>query len=440
MRTAHHAVDTSAEIRQIEDAEGYVASICFKTGPPASIGVEVEHIVRTVDHPTRPLDTAALATALGRHAPPPLAPARPDGPDGPDDRYGPDGPGGLGGPEGPDSSGRPHDPLRHGGTLSLAPGGQLGLAARPQASLARLHATVNAELTQLAGLVAGGGFALAGTGIDPHRPPRRVYSSRLHQAMAASFARRGSDGRTMMCSTAGLRPVLPAGPAGDLARRWAAVHELGPTLLAVFANSPVYAGRDTGWASTRMRTWLGIDPGRSGTVPTGTDPAASWARSAVRAPLRSVRRPTGSWAVRPGVTFADWIHGALPGRPTYDDLEHHLGTLLPLVRPAGDLQVRYLDTQPGRDWFAPVAVLSALLADRGTIDTARDLCAPAAGRWVQAARYGLTDAVVAGTAPAVLDLALRVLERDGLPAALHDEVVGTIAHRFRRAWPHLHRP
>lgn len=403
-------IDAGAGIQQVEDAEGYIASICFKTGPPASIGVEVEHIVHDPDHPTRPLDTAALAAALGGHAPPALDPRG------------------------------PHRPLRHGGQLHIEPGGQIGLAARPQGTLVRLHATVNAELGQLTTLITRGGLSLAGAGIDPHRAARRVLSSRRYQAMAASFARRSGDGRIMMCSTAGLRLGLDAGPADGLADRWAAVHELGPTLLAVFANSPLHAGRDTGWASTRMRTWYGIDPGRAGTVSTGADPAAAWARYALRAPLLCVRRPAGSWTVRPGVTFADWINGALPGRPTYDDLDYHLGTLFPLVRPRGHLQIRYLDAQPGGDWFAPVAVLAALLADGTTIDAARDVCAPATGRWVEAARYGLTDTVIAQTAPALLDLALRVLERDGLPGPLHDEVTATVEHRFRQAWPPLHRP
>ncbi|GAA2635700.1 ergothioneine biosynthesis glutamate--cysteine ligase EgtA [Dactylosporangium fulvum] len=413
MRTAAHrapVVDTGAAIRRIEDAEGYIASICFKTGPPASTGVEIEHIVHTPDHPTRPLDTAAVAAALGGH-----------------------------GPAGLDPAGA-HRALRHGGRLTAGPGGQITLAARPQPTLAGLHATAGAELAELTGLLERGGLHTAGTGIDPHRAPRRVLSSRRYHAMAVSFARRSSDGRTMMCSTAGLRPNLDAGPAAGLADRWAAVHELGPTLLAVFANSPAHAGRDTGWASTRMRAWYGIDPARAGTVPTGSDPAAAWARYALRAPLLCVRRPTGSWTVRPGVTFADWIAGALPGRPTYDDLDHHLGTLFPLVRPRGHLQVRYLDAQPGGDWFAPVAILSALLADGSTVDAARDLCAPAADRWLEAARYGLTDAVIAAVAPAVLELALRTLGRDGLPEPLRDEVAAVVEDRFRRAWPHLHRP
>jgi glutamate--cysteine ligase len=179
-----------------------------------------------------------------------------------------------------------------------------------------------------------------------------------------------------------------------------------------------------------MRAWHGVEPGA---VPIGPDPAAAWARYALRAPLLCVRRPGGNWNVPPGIAFADWIGGALGRRPTYEDLDYHLGTLYPLVRPGAGLQVRYLDAQPGGDWFAPVAVLAALLADGATVDAARDLAAPTAGRWVEAARYGLTDAVIAAAAPPVLELALAVLARDGLPGPLLEEVAGAVESRFRRA-------
>lgn len=394
-------VEADTEIRRIEDAEGYIASICFKTGPPTAIGAQLEHTVHLADHPTRPLDIAQLSAALGDHAPPTLAPRS------------------------------PYLPLRHGGLLTVGPGCQVGIVSRPRPSLDRLHAALNDELDQVAVLLARAGLEFGGTGIDPHRAPRRVLSSPRYHAMAASFARRGSDGRTMMYSTAGLQPCLDAGTARGLPARWAAVHELGPTLLATFANSDRFAGRDTGWASTRMRTWYGIDPKRAGTVPTGDDPASAWARYALRAPLVCVRRATGTWNVPAGLTFADWITGKLSSRPSYDDLDYHLGTLFPPVRPRGHLEVRYLDTQPGPHWFAPVAILSALLADDATVDAARDLSAPAAGRWVEAARYGLTDPVISATAPAVLDLALHALDRDGLPAPLLDEVVTHVAHQFR---------
>ena len=71
------------------------------------------------------------------------------------------------------------------------------------------------------------------------------------------------------------------------------------------------------------------------------------------------------------MTFADWIaagagdHGPAP---TYDDLDYHLTTLFPVVRPRGYLEVRYLDQQPGDGWIAPLALLAALLSTPATID------------------------------------------------------------------------
>ena len=63
------------------------------------------------------------------------------------------------------------------------------------------------------------------------------------------------------------------------------------------------------------------------------------------------------------MTFADWVGGALHPPPTTADLDYHVSTLFPPVRPHGHLEVRYVDAQPGRQWALPVAVLGALLSD-----------------------------------------------------------------------------
>jgi glutamate--cysteine ligase len=128
------------------------------------------------------------------------------------------------------------------------------------------------------------------------------------------------------------------------------------------------------------------------------------------------------------VSFADWVGGALPDPPTVDDLDYHLGTLFPPVRPRGYLEVRYLDEQPGDEWIAPTAVVAALLADGATTDAARAAAAPAAGRWEWAARRGLDDPTVRQAATGLLDLACRRLDRTGLPAAARD-LVTDIVHR-----------
>jgi glutamate--cysteine ligase len=378
-------------LRTEADVAAYVAKICFKTGPPELVGVELEWTVHHAADPARPLDPVRLITALDSHAPPSLHP--------------------------PTS----HDPLPAGSTLTVEPGGQVEISSPPYRSLTELYAATSSDLCHLTGRLSREGLALGPRGIDSHRSPRRLLRTPRYDAMAAAFNCDGPHGITMMCSTAGLQVCLDAGQPGRVAARWAALHELGPVLLAAFANSPRHAGRDTGWASYRMAAWFGIDPRRTAPVPDSPDLVTAWTRYALRAPLVCVRGESG-WHAPPGVSFADWLAGAFPRPPTVADLELHLSTLFPPVRPRGYFEVRYLDAQHPDEWLPPVAVLAALFADESTVDRVRELCAPVAGRWLDAARHGLADAAIAAPARDVLDLALRRLDHTDLTNDLRKHV------------------
>jgi len=394
---------TERVLRRLADAADHVAGICFKTGPPRRLGAELEWTTHRTHHPAGRLRASDLRTALGPYAPTVLDNPEPV-------------------------------PLPGGGTVTLEPGGQVEISSAPAPSLTALHHAVSLDQAFLADLLARSGISLGEHGLDPHRPPVRILDTPRYAAMHRAFGRTGSAaGRTMMGSTAGLQVCLDAGPPHRVAARWDALHDLGPPLLATFANSRRHAGRDTGWASGRMAAWYGIDARRSGPVPRSADPAASWAGYALAAPLLCVRGNGGAWETPDGVTFADWIGGALPRPPTVDDLDYHLSTLFPPVRPRGYLEVRYLDTQPGGEWIAPVAVLCALFADDTVTDAARDLAQPAATRWVGAARDGLAGPVVAACAAEVADLACRHLDRTGLPQPVRDTVADIVDRRLRAA-------
>lgn len=397
-------LESGTILRAVEDAEGYVAKICFKTGPPVFTGVELEWTVHDARAPSQPVAPDRLRAALGAHAPTTLDP------------------------------GSPATPLPGSGTISVEPGGQVELSTAPRCSLGELHQTTASDIAYLTELLGTAGLVLGDTGIDPYRVPTPAVDTPRYRAMRCAFDRLGPAGRTMMYSTAGLQVCLDAGTTDEFADRWAVAHALGPPLLAVFATARRHAGRDTGWASARMDAWQHVDPAR--TRPTWTpatdpvDPTLAWTRYALAAPLLCVRRDGADWTVPPGVTFSDWLAGALPGRPSTDDLDYHLSTLFPPVRPRGYLEIRYLDAQPAGEWIAPVGVLAALLGDHRTRDAAREACAPVAGRWAEAARHGLRDGVLARAAGAVLDLALRALDRTGLPGSTRAEITRIVARRL----------
>jgi glutamate--cysteine ligase len=399
-------VPVSAPLHDRAAAETYVASVCFKHGPPKLVGVELEWTVHDAVDPRVPLSLGHLADALGPHAPPTVN---------------------------PDS---PNLPMPRGSLVTVEPGGQVEISAPPHASLADLIAAVATDADALAAQLAERGLVLGTRALDQGRDVRRLLDTPRYAAMAAAFAPNGPDGLAWMCASAGLQVCLDAGEPDRLPARWAALHALGPVLSAVFANSRQALNACNTWVSGRMRTMFRVDSARTRPVPVGGDPVAAWARRALDAPVICVRRPDGCWEPPGRMTFADWIGGAIGGPPpTEDDLDYHLSTLFPPVRPRGYLEVRYLDSQEGDGWVVPSVVLTALMADEATVDAVLAAAEPAAGRWLHAARYGLADRRIAEAGRAVVELTGRVLG-NGSPIsadigpALTERVVEELTRRI----------
>jgi Gamma-glutamylcysteine synthetase len=252
-----------------------------------------------------------------------------------------------------------------------------------------------------------------------------------YEAMQAAFDLIGPHGSRMMCSTASIQVCLDAGEADQVATRWRAAHALGPTLVALFANSPDLGGRHTGWASARLRATLGSCPPFTLPPEPTDDPAGQWARKAMEAPVICVRSDGPSWAAPRGVTFSDWIAepGLVGRRPTRDDLDYHLTTLFPPVRPKGYLEIRYLDAQAGPRWVTPFALLAALMARPSTIDQVLDLTEPTADRWLEAAREGLAHPALREAARAVAQLGADCMDDLDLTEAQQRQVLDDLALR-----------
>lgn len=368
----------AAESRPIPstgDAEAYVAMVCFKHGPPERTGVELEWTVHHRDDAGRTLDPGLLATALGDHAPPTIAPES------------------------------PHAPLPGGSLVTVEPGGQVEISSLPQHSVGRLVADVERDTARLDSLLADAGLQRGDSGIDPHRTPSRLLDVPRYTAMQEFLDARGPWGSSMMCSTASTQVCVDAGEPSDVALRWHTLHSVGPALVALFANSPVVHGLATGWASNRLRATLGTCPPFTHPVRSDRDPAEGWVERVMTAPVMCVRRARGHWAPHRPMSFSSWVSGAGEAPPTYDDLDYHLSTLFPPVRPRGYVEVRYLDAQPAGSWHHPLLVLTALLSSRHVAERACELSEHCAALWLTAARRGLDDHTLRTAARSLVELA-----------------------------------
>ncbi|NBM15482.1 ergothioneine biosynthesis glutamate--cysteine ligase EgtA [Streptomyces sp. GC420] len=390
-----------------EEAEALIRGICFKTGPPGVIGVELEWLVHDLDRPEQPVPLHRLEAAFAELRELPL-----------------------------------------GSPLTFEPGGQLEISSLPASSLMECVEATSADLRLVRTALRERGLRPAGLGEDPWRSPRRFLLQPRYAAMEAYFDRHGPAGREMMCNSASVQVCLDAGheepgPLGH-ARRWRLAHLLGAVFVAAFANSPLRGGRPTGWLSTRQAHWASIDTHRSLAPAEGADPRESWVAHVLDTPVMCVRSPEGPWTVpRKGLMLRDWTrdgHG-LHRPPTREDVEYHITTLFPPVRPRGHLELRMIDAQPGEDgWIVPLAVAAALFEDPAATETAYRAVKPLAELagpgpaprnplWLSAARVGLAAPGLLEAARVCFAAAVEALPRLGASTAVRD-AVGAYTERF----------
>jgi len=319
--------------------------------------------------------------------------------------------------------------LHHRSRVSFEPGGQVELSTPALPPLDAVRALAD-DAGALGRALARAGIGMVAVGLEPGaRRPRLLHSPR-YDAMEAFFDASGEAGRTMMRSTAALQlnvdlcpPDAPDDPAAT-ARRWDLAHGLGPLLAAMFAHSPFWNGAPSGWRSTRLAVWNAIDERRTRPVGTGGDRRDAWADYALGADVMLVRTSDEQHLpVPPGLSFAGWIEaGHEAGWPTVEDLEYHLTTLFPPVRPRGWLELRMIDALPDPWWRVAAVVTTVLLDDRDAAHCAENAVEAVRGRWHDAARHALGDPEFARAARTCMKAARAVLPRAGADADLIDLV------------------
>ncbi|MCJ0979551.1 ergothioneine biosynthesis glutamate--cysteine ligase EgtA [Rhodococcus sp. ARC_M12] len=376
--------EKSLELSSRPAAEAYVSKVCFKLGPPALIGAELEWLT-ALDDGTRPT-LSALAAALGDHSPRSIAPES------------------------------PAQPLPGGSIVTVEPGGQVELSSSPYTSVSDLAPMLDADARLLRDMLDASGIDILAVPADATRAPERLLTLPRYCAMESRFTTIGPYGKLMMCNTAATQVSVDAGrDRADVAARWRMLHVIGPAFVAAFARSPELAGAPDGtWASQRMRTWLELDSSRTDSsrtaAPNTSDPIADYASWALDVPLLCIQGTTQNWEAPAGTTFAQWVDDPdIVGRTaTHGDLDYHLTTLFPRVRACGYFEIRYLDTQPDGQWVVPAAAFEALLSTPELVARATEIGAGTAGRWLDAARVGLSDRDLRTAATELLDLAAEV--------------------------------
>ncbi|MEO9144300.1 MAG: glutamate-cysteine ligase family protein [Ginsengibacter sp.] len=321
-----------------------------------------------------------------------------------------------------------------GSSFQFEPGGQTEISTAPCDSIEKVNAQLKSRQEILRMLKQKNGIHFAQFGTNPWFNAEDIgfqMNKIRYRAMAHYFDGVNSFGKKMMLQTCSLQVNLDLGiDWATRIKRIIAANLLAPFVTALFANSPVIAGKVNGYKSYRSLIWQHLDPCRTGVLPLNQlsktfskeDLIDAYLEFALKAPIIYIEE-FGNQVFPRNFTLEYWITNPIQGLlPGINHLKNHLSLLFPEVRLKGYLELRSADVPPPEWQMIPAYFYSGLLYSNRHLDKTIDMLLPFASQLptlMEKATCGLETEDIFNTSKNLMHLAIEGFS--GLPDFFKNE-------------------
>jgi glutamate--cysteine ligase len=232
--------------------------------------------------------------------------------------------------------------------LTIEPGGQFELAARPVVTDQELVTDLGSYLADLGKASKELGLAWLACGLRPFGTRASIpwMPKERYAVMRQYMPTVGTRGLDMMLRTATVQVNLDFSDEADAAAKMKCIYSVTPLLTALYAASPIADEKPSGYQSYRAWIWRDTDNARAGLLPfvfTRDDIFTAYAEWALDVPMYFVYRG-GYQPVPADLTFRKFMeHGHGGEHATRADWALHLSTLFPEGRLKKFIEVRGCD-------------------------------------------------------------------------------------------------
>jgi glutamate--cysteine ligase len=232
--------------------------------------------------------------------------------------------------------------------LTLEPGGQFELAARPVNDDRDFVKDLRAHVAELGEASRELGLAWLSIGLRPfgRREDIPWMPKQRYDVMRAYMPRVGTRGLDMMLRTATVQVNLDFADEADAAAKMRCLYSITPILTALWAASPIADEKPSGYQSYRAWIWRDTDNARAGLLPfvfERDDVFTAYTEWALDVPMYFVYRG-GYLPAPPDLTFRKFMaEGWNREVATRADWALHLSTLFPEGRLKKFIEVRGCD-------------------------------------------------------------------------------------------------
>ena len=259
-------------------------------------------------------------------------------------------------------------------TITLEPGCQLELSIKPENNIFDLKNKIDKIDAFMKPILDKFGINLLGYGVSPLSTNKniRLIPKKRYEIMAKYLWGILSD--VMMRETAGVQCCIDFSSEEDAMEKYRIANRLSPFMTAMFANSPIRGGVDTGYKSFRALSWLNTDNDRCGFVGRIEDNVSfdDYVDYLLETPMIFINRGDSVIHLNGKMTFSEFMQNE-----DYDaeieDFELHANLYFPEVRLRNFIEIRNHDCV-GKDLqYSIPAIYKGILYNKTAMNEINDL-------------------------------------------------------------------
>lgn len=259
-------------------------------------------------------------------------------------------------------------------TITLEPGCQVELSIKPEKTIFDIERKINTINKKLAEVLDKYNITLLEYGVSPLSTNKNINIIPKHRYKIMAKYLWGILSDVMMRETAGIQGCFDFENEDDAVRKFKLANKLVPFLTAMFANSPIRGGVETGYKTFRSLSWLNTDNDRCGCA-CNLDENFSFEQyinNVMHSPVIFLNKNNTPIEVNGKINFNEYMKNGFEGYDaTIEDYILHANLYFPDVRLRNFIEIRNHDctNMP----YAVLAIYKGILYNKYAMKDAEEL-------------------------------------------------------------------
>lgn len=261
-------------------------------------------------------------------------------------------------------------------TITLEPGSQIELSIEPQESIIKVQEKIDEINKELIPLFDKYDVKLYNYGVYPKTTYKNItlIPKKRYKYMANYLWGILSD--VMMRETAGIQVGIDFKSEEDAIRKFNLANKLSPFITAIFANSAIRGGVDTGYKSFRALAWLNTDNERCGFA-TKFKPDMTfedYIKTLLKVPMIYIVRDGKYIHINGKINFKTFMESGYDGFDAeMEDFNLHANLFFPEIRLRNFIEIRNHDCVDEKYMYSLLSIYKGIFYNPDGMNSAEEL-------------------------------------------------------------------